>query len=763
MKLYTIGLVGNPNSGKTTLFNQLTGSHQRVGNWPGVTVERKQGNFTTELHNICLVDLPGTYSLTAVSDHTSIDEQIVCEYIIYGNADIIINVIDASNMERNLYLTLQILQLGIPCIIALNMLDIAKKKNLHLDMQALSISLGCPVVPLISRLGKGIDQLKREIDRHPLTPASFYINWPEILSPYIQKLSSLIPSNYTYQQRQWLAVQILEGDSRIIRNLPKAASILPAIQQELQKNKNDAALLIVNSRYQVIEKITTKIQKSYSKNKSSSLSEKIDRVILNRWLGIPFFLLLMYLMFFFAINVGSALQPLFDIGSTALFIHGVQWLGYTFHCPYKITFFIAQGIGGGINTILPLIPTITIMYLFISLIEESGYMARAAFIMDRLMQILGLPGKSFIPLLIGFGCNVPSVISTRTLNTPRERIITIMMVPFISCSARLTIFAVFASSFFNKNGTLVVFSLYILGIVAAIFTGMILKYTIMAGEPVPFVMELPIYHLPHGKSILLQTWQRLKGFLYRAGKIIITASMIISALNSFSFNGKLVKDVNESALATVSHKLTIVLTPMGISNNNWQAIVGLLAGTLAKEVIIGTLNTLYTAESISKVDFEPARFNFNSELWKALSETHEQLIKLFSFKEFSNPIKASSGNEKFSSGAIGIMSSKFSSNIVAYSYLIFVLLYVPCASVMGAISRETSSAWMLFSIFWGLDLAWSLSSLFYQLATFSKHCYYSLIIIIIILLLNLFMVFLLRHLANYYNLKSKHLVTYGNN
>ncbi|WWO97321.1 MAG: Fe(2+) transporter permease subunit FeoB [Candidatus Dasytiphilus stammeri] len=748
----TIGLVGNPNSGKTTIFNQLTGSHQRVGNWPGVTVERKEGRFTTLLHNnIYVVDLPGTYSLTAVSYHTSIDEQIVGEYIMHGNADLIINVIDANNMERDLYLTLQILELGVPCIIALNMLDIVKNNHLKIDIKALSVILGCPVVPLISKLGKGIDQLKIEIDRHPLTPASFYIEWPEIISPYIKKLIELMPINYSYQRRQWLAIQILEGDYRIIGNLPKIASILPTIQQELHESKNDAALLIVNSRYQLIDKITTSIQKSESYHKiRSSFSQKIDSIILNRWLAIPIFLFVVYLMFFFAINVGGALQPLFEIGSTTLLIHGIQWLGYTFNWPYEITLFITQGIGGGINTIFPLIPQITIMYLFISILEESGYMARVAFIMDRLMQILGLPGKSFIPLLIGFGCNVPSVISTRTLNTPRERIITIMMIPFISCSARLTIFTVFGSAFFGKNATLVVFSLYILGILTAIFTGIILKYTIMYGEYVPFVMELPIYHFPHIKTLLIQTWQRLKDFLYKAGKVIIIASMIISAFNSFSFDGKLVKNVNESALATVSHKMTRVLIPMGISTNNWQAIVGLLAGTIAKEVIISTLNTLYTAETILKNDWDPATFNFQNELWQAFYKTSQELTKTFSFRGFSNPLKVIQGEEQLSYNTIGVMKSRFSTNTAAYSYLIFVLLYIPCASVMGAISRETNRSWMLFSIFWGLNLAWSLATLFYQIATFTQHWFYSLIIIKVILLLNVFIIFLLRYITTNY-------------
>lgn len=571
MKKLTIGLIGNPNSGKTTLFNQLTGARQRVGNWAGVTVERKEGQFATTDHQVTLVDLPGTYSLTTISSQTSLDEQIACHYILSGDADLLINVVDASNLERNLYLTLQLLELGIPCIVALNMLDIAEKQQVRIDVDALSTRLGCPVVPLVSTRGRGIEALKLAIDRH---------------------------------------------------------------------NANDNVELV----------------------------------------------------------------------------HYAQ----------------------------PLVPQIGMMYLFLSLLEDSGYMARAAFVMDRLMQALGLPGKSFVPLIVGFGCNVPSVMGARTLDAPRERLMTIMMAPFMSCGARLAIFAVFAAAFFGQNGALAVFSLYVLGIVMAVLTGLMLKHTIMRGEASPFVMELPVYHVPHIKSLIIQTWQRLKGFVLRAGKVIIIVSIFLSAFNSFSLSGKIVDNINDSALASVSRVITPVFKPIGVHEDNWQATVGLFTGAMAKEVVVGTLNTLYTAENIQDEAFNPADFHLGDELLGAVDDTWQSLKDTFSLSVLANPIEASKGDGEMATGAMGVMDQKFGNAAAAYSYLIFVLLYVPCISVMGAIARESSRGWMGFSILWGLNIAYSLATLFYQVTSFSQHPTYSLICILAVIVFNVVVLSLLR-------------------
>lgn len=744
MKALTIGLIGNPNAGKTTLFNQLTGARQRVGNWAGVTVERKEGHFSTAKHQVTLVDLPGTYSLTTISEQTSLDEQIACHYILSGEADLLINVVDAANLERNLYLTLQLIELGIPCVVALNMLDIAKSQHIDIDIEALSQQLGCPVIPLVSTRGQGINELKNSIDELQPIPFKALVNYPPVLLSEVDKLVQAMPESWPVQQRRWLALQILEGDIYSLARAGISPSIVELARENLRQNQHeDPELVIADARYQSIARICDIVGNS-QQAEPNHLTQVLDKVILNRWLGVPIFLFVMYLMFVLAINIGGALQPIFDIGSAALFIQGIQWVGYTLHFPQWLTIFLAQGVGGGINTVLPLVPQIGMMYLFLSFLEDSGYMARAAFVMDRLMQALGLPGKSFVPLIVGFGCNVPSIMGARTLDAQRERLITIMMAPFMSCGARLAIFAVFAAAFFGQDGASVVFSLYLLGIAVAILTGLVLKYTIMRGEASPFVMELPVYHVPHLKSLLLQTWQRLKGFVLRAGKVIVIASIFIGGLNSFSFSGQAVDSINDSALASVSKVLTPLLAPMGIHQDNWQATVGLVTGAMAKEVVVGTLNTLYTAEQINNQPFDAENFNLLSELSGAVDTTWQGLKETFSLSVLANPIEASKGDGEMAAGSMGVMSSKFGSSISAYSYLIFVLLYVPCVSVMGAIARETSRGWMTFSILWGLNVAYSLATLFYQAATLRDHPQQSLSIIALVIIINALILFGLR-------------------
>ncbi|MDU6410180.1 MAG: Fe(2+) transporter permease subunit FeoB [Yersiniaceae bacterium] len=704
MNTLTIGLIGNPNAGKTTLFNQLTGARQRVGNWAGVTVERKEGHFSTPHQQVTLVDLPGTYSLTTISAQTSLDEQIACRYILSGEADLLINVVDAANLERNLYLTLQLLALGVPCIVALNMLDIAENQQITIDVAALAARLGCPVVPLVSTRAQGIDALKQQIDRPLRVPVPVKVGYPAPLLDAAAALAAVMPENLPAHQAHWLALHMLEGDIYSHAVAPDAAARLPQVRDALRcALPDDAALLVAGARYQCIMTICDAVSNAHQAA-PDRLTQRLDRLILNRLLGVPVFLLVMYLMFLLAINLGGALQPIFDLGSAAVFIHGVQWLGAVLHFPAWLTLFLAQGIGGGINTVLPLVPQIGMMYLFLSFLEDSGYMARAAFVMDRLMQAIGLPGKSFVPLIVGFGCNVPAIMGARTLDAPRERLITVMMAPFMSCGARLAIFAVFSATFFTQGGALLVFSLYLLGIGVAILTGLLLKHTLMRGDASPFVMELPVYHVPHLKSLLLQTWQRLKGFVLRAGKVIVLVSLFIGALNSFSLSGK--------------------------------PAVGLVTGAMAKEVVVGTLNTLYTAEAIADAPFDPVAFSLSGELKQAVVETWQGVKQTFSLSVLFNPIEASKGDGDMASGAMSTMGSKFGSVAAAYSYLIFVLLYVPCLSAMGAIAREAGRNWMLFSIAWGLNVAYSLATLFYQTASFRAHPAFSGLCIALVLLVN---------------------------
>lgn len=739
MKKLTLGLIGNPNSGKTTLFNQLTGARQRVGNWAGVTVERKEGLFSTTDHGVTLVDLPGTYSLTTISSQTSLDEQIACHYILSGEADMLINVVDASNLERNLYLTLQLLELGIPCIVALNMLDIAEKQKIRIDIDALSARLGCPVVPLVSTRGRGIEALKLAIDRHQQNQAISLVHYARPLLREAAMLADTMDTQMPEQQRRWLALQMLEGDIYSRGYAGDAAQHLPEALARLKDEMDDPGLHIADARYQTIAAICDAVSNTLTAE-PGRFTAAMDKIILNRLLGLPIFLLVMYVMFVLAINIGGALAPIFDAGSVAIFIHGIQWVGYTLHFPDWLTIFLAQGLGGGINTVLPLVPQIGMMFLFLSFLEDSGYMARAAFVMDRLMQSLGLPGKSFVPLIVGFGCNVPSVMGARTLDAPRERLMTIMMAPFMSCGARLAIFAVFASAFFGQQGALAVFSLYVLGIIMAILTGLMLKHTIMRGEASPFVMELPVYHVPHLKSLLLQTWQRLKGFVLRAGKVIVVVSIFLSALNSFTLGGQAATSINDSALASVSRVFTPLLEPIGVQGDHWQATVGLFTGAMAKEVVVGTLNSLYTAENIQAAPFDAAQFSLADELLGAARETWQSLVDTLSLSTLANPIEASKGDGEMATGSMGVMSEKFGSPAAAYSYLIFVLLYIPCISVMGAIAREASRGWMGFSILWGLNIAYSLATVFYQTATFSQHPHYSLVCILAVILFNVLVI-----------------------
>ncbi|BCU53723.1 Fe(2+) transporter permease subunit FeoB [Enterobacter kobei] len=739
MKKLTLGLIGNPNSGKTTLFNQLTGARQRVGNWAGVTVERKEGLFSTTDHAVTLVDLPGTYSLTTISSQTSLDEQIACHYILSGEADMLINVVDASNLERNLYLTLQLLELGIPCIVALNMLDIAEKQKIRIDIDALSARLGCPVVPLVSTRGRGIEALKLAIDRHQQNQAISLVHYARPLLREAAMLADTMDTQMPEQQRRWLALQMLEGDIYSRGYAGDAAQHLPEALARLKDEMDDPGLHIADARYQTIAAICDAVSNTLTAE-PGRFTAAMDKIILNRLLGLPIFLLVMYVMFVLAINIGGALAPIFDAGSVAIFIHGIQWVGYTLHFPDWLTIFLAQGLGGGINTVLPLVPQIGMMFLFLSFLEDSGYMARAAFVMDRLMQSLGLPGKSFVPLIVGFGCNVPSVMGARTLDAPRERLMTIMMAPFMSCGARLAIFAVFASAFFGQQGALAVFSLYVLGIIMAILTGLMLKHTIMRGEASPFVMELPVYHVPHLKSLLLQTWQRLKGFVLRAGKVIVVVSIFLSALNSFTLGGQAATSINDSALASVSRVFTPLLEPIGVQGDHWQATVGLFTGAMAKEVVVGTLNSLYTAENIQAAPFDAAQFSLADELLGAARETWQSLVDTLSLSMLANPIEASKGDGEMATGSMGVMSEKFGSPAAAYSYLIFVLLYIPCISVMGAIAREASRGWMGFSILWGLNIAYSLATVFYQTATFSQHPHYSLVCILAVILFNVLVI-----------------------
>ena len=745
MDKLTVALLGNPNSGKTTLFNALTGSQQRVGNWPGVTVEKKTGHVNFEGKHIELVDLPGTYLLNTATEKSALDVKIACEYILTKKADMVINIVDATNMERNLYLTMQLLEMQVPIILAVNMMDVAKRNGLQLNLPALAKQLACPVIPLVSRKKKGLQALKQAIIDHPKTCPLLPI-YHSALETAIATIAARLKEKQTNANTRWQALRLLENDPYVQEQFTDQTlqECINAQQQQIEQQCGaDAELALADARYQKINALLGCVQ-SHTEPKQR-LTHWVDTIVLNRWLGIPIFLLMMYVMFEFSITIGGALQPLFDESSRVIFIDGVTHLGHWLQLPIWLTAMLAQGIGLGINTVVTFVPQIGLLFLFLCFIEDSGYMARAAFVMDKTMQFVGLPGKSFVPLIVGFGCNVPAIMATRTLESRRDRLLTIMMLPFMSCGARLAIFTVFSSAFFPHGGAFIVFILYLTGIVIALLTGVILKKTFLQGQPSPFIMELPSYHLPNGRTVLIHTWHRLRHFLLRAGKVIIPVCLVVGSLNTVTLNGHTDPDGSQnSVLSAVGRIITPVFKPMGIEQQNWPATVGLLTGTLAKEVVVGTLNILYTQNNHSLQ--QPESFNLWQGLKGALHDTKDSLLSLSS-NHFANPFTANEGDHKISRTAMGNMITQFASPLSAFVFMLFVLLYIPCVSVMGATTREAGKSWAWLSLIWSLIIAYAVAVIVFQTGSIMIHPLSASLWIIAMLLLLTATVFTLQILA----------------
>jgi len=689
MKNLVIGVVGNPNCGKTTLFNVLTGTKQHVGNWPGVTVERKVGNYD----NIDLVDLPGIYSLDVTEGMTSLDEQIAHDYIVSDEADLILNIIDASNLERNLYLTTQLLEMDVPLVVALNMMDIADERNIKINIEALSQQLGVPIIPITAAKNQGIDKLKQIMDSSIAIPQTQF-KYPAVIEEAIDDKSN----------SRWINLKTIENDEQIAEAL-----------------QEDVDIVIADSRYGFITKVIEKTVKKTGKV-TKTISDKIDRIVLNRILGIPIFLAVMYLMFMFTINIGGAFIDFFDMLFGTIFVDGFSAILTAIGLPEALTIFIAGGIGGGIQIVATFIPIIGFLYLFLSFLEDSGYMARAAFVMDRSMRFIGLPGKSFVPMIVGFGCNVPAIMATRTLENQRDRILTILMNPFMSCGARLPVYALFAAAFFPVGGQNLVFGLYLVGIAVAVLTGLIMKNTLLKGEASPFVMELPAYHIPTMQGILFRTWDRLKSFIIRAGKVIVPMVVIINVLNSWGTDGSFGNEnTDKSVLSEIGRTMTPAFAPMGLTEDNWPATVGIFTGVLAKEVVVGTLDAIYSELAVGSEDKEE-EFNF----WNGIGEAFATIPVNLSavINNILDPLgmnDAAAEAEEVSTGTFGAMVERFDGQIGAFAYLLFILLYFPCVAATAAIYRETNMAWAIFIGTWTTGLAYMFSTMFYQLGTFAQH------------------------------------------
>jgi len=734
----TIALLGNPNCGKTTLFNALTGANQRVGNWPGVTVDRKEGSYRYGNKAITVVDLPGIYAIDS-EDEGSIDEAIARDYLLSGAAQMVVDIVDASNLERNLYLTTQVLEMELPLVVVLNMTDVADGNGTRVNPTRLAERLGCPVIPMVASRGQGVAELKQCLDEFLVNPQRprAQVVYPSVIEEALAVLTPAIAgtSNPTPRHR-WKALKLLEYDDSFVDDLSDTLMQQVAEQRHRihQVLGEDIDIAVADSRYGYAHRLVNDIAHR-PREVSVTRSDQIDQVVLNRWLGIPIFLGVMYLLFMFAINVGSAFIDFFDILFGTIFVDGLGTLLSALGMPDLVTVVLADGMGGGIQTVATFIPVIGGLFLFMAFLEDSGYMARAAFVMDRFMRLVGLPGKSFVPMLVGFGCNVPAIMATRTLESRRDRILTILMNPFMSCGARLPVYALFAAAFFPRAGQNVVFALYLVGMGMAIITGLIMKYTLLQGEAIPFVMELPPYHLPTLKGVLLRTWERLKAFMLRAGKVIVVMVMVLSLLNSIGTDGSIGNEDSEnSILSSVSQSITPVFAPIGIRQENWPATVGIFTGVFAKEAVVGTLDALYRQlgqdeAAAAGIELEAEGFDFFGSIGEAFATIPANLADLgetlldplgLSIGDVSD-LEEAADEQAVAFTTFGQMAQRFDGPVGAFAYLLFVLLYFPCVAAMGAVYRETNAGWTAFVGLWTTGLAYWSAILFYQVMTFSRH------------------------------------------
>ncbi len=741
---FTVGVVGNPNCGKTTLFNALTGSKQMVGNWPGVTVEKKTGKYQFQGAEIEVVDLPGTYSLESDDDNISLDEKIARDYVAEREADLIINIVDASNLERNLYLTSQLIEMRTPMIVALNMMDMVRKNGVEIDHKKLAEKLGCPVVPISAATGEGLQELKHAINQSCMTKPvpEIKITYPKAIERAVELLMPLLkPSiNTDKYDLRWLALRLLENDTLAWKIAGSTlAETVRLLQQQIEEETGeDIDILAADARYSFVNQLTRDCV-TWLKQVSRDMTDKIDHIVLNRFLGIPIFLFVMYLMFMFTINIGNAFVDFFDQLAGAFFVDGFRQLLTQWSLPEWLIVLLADGAGGGVQVVATFIPIVGFLFIFLSFLEDTGYMARAAFVMDRFMRFIGLPGKSFVPMIVGFGCNVPAIMATRTLENPRDRILTNLMNPFMSCGARLPVYALFAAAFFPVGGQNLVFGLYLIGIAVAVITGLIMRHTLFKDEVTPFVMELPTYHLPTWQGIYLKTWDRLKAFVFKAGAVIVPMVLVLNFLNAWGIDGSFDKqNSSKSVLSEIGRSLTPAFEPMGIKPENWPATVGVFTGVMAKEAVVGTLSALYTQlanEQNQNNEWREEPFDLKTAVVDAFQTIPENLIAVadrlldpLGMKIDSDAAAGATTGEKI---AYQAMRANFDGKIGAFAYLLFVLLYAPCVAATTAIYRETSAGWAFFVVCWTTGIAYITATVFYQAMTWARHPEQSLFWIVI--------------------------------
>ena len=719
----TVALIGNPNCGKTTVFNGLTGSHQHIGNWPGVTVEKKEGELQLPGNGeVKIVDLPGIYSLTATSE----DEKASLEYVLSREADLYINVIDATAIERNLYLTLLMCELKVPMVIVVTMMDIARQRRSVIDLDHLSKHLGVPVIGLTATDPKDVAKLRGLLDEALSRPAvpKVPVEFPNELEQEIDILASAsvkTAEHYGIDPR-WIALKAIEGDPLIRRQLERHHDMAPevidgAIRRCTEVLGDPPDVVLAETRYGIIAGLVKDVVRTVADK--VFLSEKIDKIVINRFLGIPIFLGMMYLVFWITQIVGGAFIDFFDIAGDTLFVSGTAHLLGMVNAPDWVVALISNGVGTALQTVGTFLPPVGFMFLCLSILEDSGYMARAAFVMDRFMRWIGLPGKSFVPMLVGFGCSVPAIMATRTLESKRDRFLTVFMTPFMSCGAKLPIWVLFAAAFFPQNPGKLVFYIYITGIVLGIVTGLILKHTLFQGEPTHFIMELPPYHLPRARHIFLHTWERLKIFIWRAGKFIVPMVLVLGILNTVGTDGSIGnEDKKESLLSVVGKSITPVFEPIGVEKDNWPASVSIFTGLFAKESVIGTMKGLYGQDDAKVNEDKEDEYSLVGGLKEAFVSIPENLSGVW--EGLVDPLGLSGAEEEASSeepensAAIDSLKRHFPKGVhQMYSFLLFVLLYIPCLAATGVVFREIGKLYGTIFVGYLTLLGWSVATIYH--------------------------------------------------
>lgn len=650
MDQFKIALVGNPNCGKTTLFNNLTGSNHYVGNWAGVTVEKKIGNVTYDDHTVEIVDLPGIYSLSPYS----LEEKVSRNYLLEDEADLILNIVDSSYLERNLYLTLQLIEMGKPVVLALNMMDEAERKNIKIDVKQLSKVLGIPVVPISALKNKGIRELLRtvvEVHHHKELYKPKVLCYDTPIERMIEEVEKMVECDCGVSKR-WAALKVIEQDE----DIAKLAGV------SIEEAPQNGEMILSEARYKKIAELIGE-SVDMSAMKQDKLTQTLDKWLLNKLIGLPLFGFVMWLMFYLTFNVGGYFSEWVELFFSNWFGPFVSEVLVKLEVASWMQSLIVDGIIGGVGGILTFVPNIAILFIIISILEDSGYMARVAYLMDFWMSKVGLNGKSFIPMILGFGCNVPAIMSTRTVENENDRLITILVNPFMSCGARFPVYVLFAGAFFPGQETMVTFSLYLLGVFMALFCAFILRRTLFKGEDTLFIMEFPPYRIPSLKALGIHVWERVQGYLTKAGTVILGASIILWVILNFNTTGMVA--ITDSFGASFGGFMAPIFAPLGFGS--WQAALSLITGIVAKEIVVANMMIVYgLSDSASAAEF-----------------------------------------------AI-VMGQSFN-QLTAYVFMVFVLLYTPCVGVIGVIKRETNSwKWTIFSVVYQFVVAWVVAFIVYR-------------------------------------------------